>query len=274
MTSTASTTSQQPLTPSVSTIRGRFLWHELLARDVDTAIGFYPAVGGWTVASMPSPEGLGTYTMLMNGDAPQAGIHPFPKEALAEGASPLWLPYIGTEDVDATLRDAVAAGATVLMSAKDLPTVGRIAVLRDPQGAQFAIYKPASKGMPETAPVAGEFAWHEMMADDADASFAFYSRLFGWENKHRMDMGKDGFYQMFGIGDFTYGGFMGRAPSMPPTSWNCYIRVADLDASVEAIKKGGGKIMMGPHEVPNNDRVVIAVDNQGAVISLVAKTVR
>jgi predicted enzyme related to lactoylglutathione lyase len=125
--------------------------------------------------------------------------------------------------------------------------------------------------MPETVPAVGEFAWQEMMADDPEASLAFYTRLFGWEKKHAMDMGKDGTYQMYGLGDFTYGGFMRRQPGQPAAFWNSYVRVTDLDASVAAVKRGGGTIVMGPHEVPNDDRVVVAIDDQGAVISLVGR---
>jgi predicted enzyme related to lactoylglutathione lyase len=274
MTAPASTSKpqQSPLAPSTSSVRGRFLWHELLARDLAAGVAFYPAVTGWTVQTMAVPGGTGTYTMFARGDDTQAGVMPYPAEQLAKGATPSWLPYIGTENVDDTARDAAALGATVLMPPMDIPTVGRIAVLRDPQGAQFALFTPLPAGKPEVAPRDGEFAWHEQMADDPTAAFDFYSRLFGWKKMHAMDMGADGVYQMYGRGDFTYGGFGGRPKGSPPTSWNCYIRVVDLDASIEAVKRNGGKIVMGPHEVPNDDRIVIATDNQGAMFSLVGKT--
>jgi predicted enzyme related to lactoylglutathione lyase len=141
----------------------------------------------------------------------------------------------------------------------------------DPEGAQFALFTPFPESTPEVEPQVGEFAWHEMMADDPDAAFDFYSRLFGWTKTHAMDMGADGVYQMYGRGAFTYGGFGRRPEGSPPTLWNSYIRVADLDASCDALKRNGGSILMGPHEVPNGDRIVVAVDNQGAMISLVGK---
>jgi predicted enzyme related to lactoylglutathione lyase len=117
--------------------------------------------------------------------------------------------------------------------------------------------------------VAGEFAWHELAADDPKAAFAFYQRLFGWVMKREMDMGADGVYHMFGADAHMYGGFMGRRAGSPPSAWNSYVRVTDLDASIAAVTRGGGRIVMGPHEVPNNDRVVIAVDDQGTGFSLV-----
>lgn len=272
MTSAATPTSSPPPASPSPPIHGRFLWHELLARDADAAKRFYPAVTGWASISVPYPGQDAVYMMFVNGQAGVAGIQPYPAEALAAGAMSAWLPYMGTDDTDDTCRKAVSLGATQLMAPYDIETVGRIAVLRDPQGAQFAVLTPSPAGMPETTPVVGEFAWHEMTADDPKASIAFYQRLFGWKLTHSMDMEKDGVYQMFGLSGFTYGGFMGRPASSAPTAWNCYIRVADLDASIEAVTRGGGRIMMGPHAVPNDDRIAVALDDQGTVFSLVSRT--
>jgi predicted enzyme related to lactoylglutathione lyase len=272
MTSPASTTRHEPLAPPNSPLRGRFVWHELLARDVAAAVAFYPPVIGWTVQTMPSPMDKAPYTIFYRGEAPQAGVMAYPAEVLASEPKPLWLPYMGTESVDVTAREAVALGAKQLMAPTNIPMIGRVAVLLDPQGAQFALFTPSQDGSAERTPETGEFAWHEMMCDDPDAAFDFYSRLFGWTKKHAMDMGKDGIYQMYGRGEFTYGGFARRSKEMPPAFWNCYIRVADLDASCETLKRDGGTIVIGPHPVPNDDRIVIAVDNQGAVVSLVGKT--
>ena len=258
-------------TASTSLVHGRFLWHELLAPDVSAAARFYPPATGWTVQQLDFPGAAAPYTIFFQGEVGKAGVQPHLPGTLAPGAPALWMPYMGTDDTDATCRDALSLGATQIMPPTTLPTVGRIAVLRDPEGAQFAVIAPEPEGQKETVPVVGEFAWHEMAANDPEASLAFYTRLFGWEKKHAMDMGKDGVYQMYGRGEFTYGGFMRRVEGMPPAAWNCYLRVADLDTSIDAVKRAGGKIVMGPHEVPNDDRVAVAIDDQGAVISFVAR---
>jgi hypothetical protein len=273
LTSPASPALAEPLSPGAPRLRGRFVWHELLARDAAAAKVFYPAVAGWSVLSMDFPGGDAPYVMFANGGAPLGGIQPFPSEALSKGAVATWLPYVGTEDVDATCRAAVAAGGTVLVPATDLPTVGRIAVLRDPQGAPFAVYTPLDPPSPEAAPVVGEFAWHEMMCADPVAALDFYAGLFGWEKRHAMDMGKDGIYQMYGLGEHTYGGFYHHSATST-AAWNCYIRVRDLDAACAALLRSGGTITVGPHEVPDDDRIVTAVDDQGTLFSLVAKIIR
>ena len=269
MTAPTSSAKAPPLSPADPSLLGRFIWCELLARDVAKATAFYPPVTGWTVMTMPTPGGGPAYTMFANGEAGVAGIQPYPPNVTESRAQ--WLPYIATDDADRTCREATAAGATVHKPPMDIPTIGRFAVLQDPQGAYFAIMRPFPPGMPERQPEEGEFAWHEMTSDDPEASFAFYQRLFRWEKLHAMDMGADGIYQMYGRGTFTYGGFMRRPQGAPPSSWTMYVRVPDLDKSTAATEAHGGAIMMGPHDVPNDDRIAIATDNQGAIFALVAR---
>jgi predicted enzyme related to lactoylglutathione lyase len=52
-----------------------------------------------------------------------------------------WLPYFWVDDVDASAQKANDGGAATLVPAMDIPNVGRFAVLRDPQGAVFAMFK-------------------------------------------------------------------------------------------------------------------------------------
>jgi predicted enzyme related to lactoylglutathione lyase len=201
---TSPDSSMQPKSPTgaLPTVRGRFLWHELLVRNRDAALDFYPAVMGWTVQTMNVPGGTDVYTIFANGDAGLAGLTLYPAAQLAGGAPPRWLPYMGTDDAEATYRAASKLGATDIVAPSRIPTVGTIAMLQDPQGAVFALIQPEPAGRPETMPIAGEFAWYEMLADDPEASFEFYRQRFGWVSKHKMDMGKDGVYDMFGIGGF------------------------------------------------------------------------
>jgi predicted enzyme related to lactoylglutathione lyase len=49
---------------------------------------------------------------------------------------------VNTTDCDSTLARAGQLGATVCMTATDIPDVGRIGMLRDPQGALIAVIKP------------------------------------------------------------------------------------------------------------------------------------
>jgi predicted enzyme related to lactoylglutathione lyase len=56
-----------------------------------------------------------------------------------------------------------------------------------------------------------------------------------------------------------------------PPNWQIYFRVPDVDAAAERIKASGGKILNGPMDVPDGDRIVNAMDPQGASFGLHAK---
>jgi predicted enzyme related to lactoylglutathione lyase len=255
--------------PATAT-RGRFIWHELMTSDVDAAKRFYQNVIGWETSKF---DGNPDYTMWMAGQRPVGGVMTLPASAAAMGAPPHWLAYVEVPDVDATVDQATKLGATAVVPATTIDKVGRFAVLRDPAGAVIAVITSTTPITPEDDPTPLEFSWHELTTNDLPATISFYEQLFGWEKKSEFDMGEMGIYHMFGRDRFTYGGMMKRTVEMPPPGWLHYIRVADsADAAVERAKNAGGKVMMGPMEVPGGDRVAILTDPQGAAFAVHSKS--
>jgi predicted enzyme related to lactoylglutathione lyase len=243
--------------------RGYFLWHELMTTDPTAAARFYGDVIGW--GNAPFQGGAMPYTLFMNGDAPAAGMMPLPPDAVAGGARPHWLSYIGTPNVDATFTKAKALGATSCVEPQDIPEVGRFAVLTDPQGAMFAIYTPSRADEPLGEPGVGQASWHELATSELGSALRFYGELFGWEKGDTMDMGEAGTYQLFSRGGIPLGG-MYNAPN--PPAWIPYTRVGDVSAAAERIKTAGGTIVYGPTEVPGGDHIVMGTDPQGGMFAL------
>jgi hypothetical protein len=161
----------------------------------------------------------------------------------------------------------------VLHPVTPIPTVGKFAVVTDPQGAVFAAFQPGeAPAAGAWDPQPGDVSWHELVTSDWQAAFDFYHDLFGWEKTSAMDMGPAGTYQMYGekADGRPYGGmynFMPEMPPMPP-NWLPYIRVTDLDACVERVRKLGGQVLNGPMEVPGGDRIAQCMDPQGAAFAL------
>jgi hypothetical protein len=201
--------------------------------------------------------------------APIGGVMPLSEEQRAQGVPPNWLAYIGTPDCDATHDEAVSLGARSLVAPRDIPTVGRFAVLADPQGAVFAIFTPSGPEQPEPESAGiGDVSWHELVTTDQPAAFAFYSRLFGWKEQSTMDMGEMGTYQMYGRGALTYGGIYKRPHEQIPPNFTLYVRVADLDAALATTKERGGQVLNGPMEVPGGDIIAQCMDPQGGMFAL------
>ena len=251
---------------------GRFVWYELLTTDPDAVQAFYTSLIGWT--TQPFDGGPTPYTMWVNKGTPLGGLMQLPDEAQQQGAPPHWLPYVSTPDVDKTLEDARTKGGKVLMGPMDIPTVGRVGVLADPQGGVLAAFTPAGEapGNPGAQGV-GEFTWHELATTDLDAAFDFYSTLFGWVKTDVMDMGEAGPYQMYGLStdEPPLGGMFNKPKEMPAPGWVLYISVDSVDAKVEQIKTLGGQVISGPMDVPGGDRIVQCIDPRGATIALHSK---
>jgi len=115
---------------------GVFVWDELGTTDVDGAQRFYEEVFGWTTSDM-GPE-YGGYRIFNVGETGIAGVMKLPDDSM----QPHWQPYVAVSDPDATTAKAKELGGSALMEPMDVPKVGRLAVLRDPQGAPFGIIRP------------------------------------------------------------------------------------------------------------------------------------
>jgi predicted enzyme related to lactoylglutathione lyase len=122
-------------------VAGHFCWNELLTSDPQAASDFYKSVFGWSVQTSDMGE-MGTYWLLERGSKQEAGMMTMPPEA---EAPPHWLPYIAVDDVDRTVKMCDELGGKTYYQATDIPDVGRFAVLADPEGAPFAVFKGAAK---------------------------------------------------------------------------------------------------------------------------------
>ncbi|MDQ8756831.1 VOC family protein [Sphingosinicella sp. LHD-64] len=249
---------------------GSFVWYELMTTDPEGARRFYGDVVGWSFGD-PVPGDV-EYRMIDAPDGAAGGMLTLTQAMCDGGARPVWLGYLGVDDVDAAVAKAVTAGAKVQMAPFDAPGVGRIAMILDPQGVPIYLIRGASdadstayqrRGM-------GHVAWNELMTSDREAALAFYRDHFDYAKEGAMDMGPElGEYSFIAHDGETVGAVM-KASSEAPTVWQFYVRVPDVDAAADRIKAGGGQVLFGPMDVPTKERVLIGLDPQGASFGLVS----
>ncbi|MEW5882822.1 MAG: VOC family protein [Armatimonadota bacterium] len=120
-----------------------FPWHELYVPDVDAALSFYQSVLGMTTQDFSMGEGGGVYKMLCANGTPVAGTMSTRDPNLPPDVPPHWAVYFAVEDVDACVERAVASGGALLAGPMDVPTVGRMALITDNQGAHLWLYAAA-----------------------------------------------------------------------------------------------------------------------------------
>ncbi|MGE0744853.1 MAG: VOC family protein [Rhodospirillales bacterium] len=252
---------------------GRFVWYELLTTDPAAAAAFYSHVVGWTTEAMSVPGIDMPYTMFKRGDAPVCGLMAQPPEARSAGAPPAWLGYVGVDDVDAAAAHAKDLGGAWLMPPMDIPTVGRFAVVADPQGAALGVFRYTCENPPPAPEMmaTGTVGWHELVTDGWQKAFDHYAARFGWTKAEAMDMGPMGTYQLFAAGAHPIGGMMNRPPGVPASFWLYYFVVDDIDAAIARLGERGGQVVNGPMEVPGGAWIVQALDPQGALFALVGQ---
>ncbi|RVT92525.1 VOC family protein [Sphingomonas crocodyli] len=240
----------------------QFCWYELITSDPQAAKTFYGAVAGWTFTDSGLP-GM-DYSIIHANGVPLGGVM-----SLENGPPPSWFGYVAVDDVDGYADKVKAAGGTVHMGPSDIPQVGRFAMVADPQGAPFVLFK-GLPGMDMALPpfmTAGSISWHELNTSDWEAGFAFYSGLFGWTKDTPVDMGPMGTYQLFAAGGNAIGGMFNIGSDKP--HWLYYIGCDDIDAAEARVKAAGGTVPEGPMEVPGGAWVIPAIDPQGALFAMV-----
>jgi predicted enzyme related to lactoylglutathione lyase len=254
---------------------GDFIWYELMTSDAEGANRFYSAVvPGWKFGGkMP---GEVDYRGIERSDGGNAGgVLQIDDNMRTHGARPTWLGYVNVDDVDAAVASVEQAGGKALMPAFDVPGVGRIAMVTDPQGAPFYVMKPTPPAeKPDAASdvfstsATERVNWNELNTSDPEGARRFYGELFGWVSDEFMPMGELGEYRFLdhhGVRIGALCGLMGQ----PQPKWRFYIRVPSISAAKTAIEANGGTVTNGPHQVPGDDWIVTGIDPQGAEFALV-----
>lgn len=121
---------------------GAMTWVELGTGDVASATKFYKDVFGWASQVAPDPQTGGEYTLFLLGEEQVAGA--FDKTPIMPDVPPHWLVYFRVDDAAATAAKAKELGGTAGDDIMDVPGVGKISIINDPQGAMFGVLEPAS----------------------------------------------------------------------------------------------------------------------------------
>lgn len=241
---------------------GRFVWHDLMSTDAERSLRFYCSLFGWQIDSRPMAGS--TYHMVHCGPGPIGGV-------MQEAGIPAshWMPYLAVADVDATAKQIQAHGGSVCVGPVDIPGTGRFAVVGDPQGAYFSIYKgnPQSTGADPDVPVPGRVCWNELLSQDPEAAQRFYSAVFGWTPEPK-DMGPFGIYRVQKLGDKQVGGVMKNPQNGAPSAWLAYFLTMHLDGDTELAKQLGATAMMERTPIPGLGAFSLLADPTGAVFAL------
>jgi predicted enzyme related to lactoylglutathione lyase len=243
---------------TVKTAVGTFTWHDHMSDDAGTAQKFYTDLLGWEIEIWKAGEF--DYPMIKANGQQHGGFGP------AQGGAPAhWLGHVLVEDVDETVAKAEAAGGKLLGQPLDIPEVGRMAVIQDPQGAAISAFTPLG----EPGPSGGTFVWDELMTTDVEGAKSFYREIFGWTTSD-MDMGEGRTYTLFARADGTnVAGCLAAPPGAEgQPQWYPYLATDDADATTAKAKELGATVYMEPTSMPDVGRFSVLADPSGATFGL------
>lgn len=248
----------------------RFCWAELSTTDRDKAERFYSRLLGWESTPPPLRTKNGQlidYTLLCLGGLYVAGMYPMFGAQRKQGARPRWLSYVFVEDVASTTARAEELGASVLAGPVEIFDLGRMSILRDPQGALFGTWQGMRLGGGfQTRNQPGFASWNEHASADAAVAVRFYGSLFGWSRRSGDPHGGERI--LLEQGGAPVAGFTSRAEAKASPQWLTFFQVSDCDASCQKLASLQGSVLAQPSGVPGSGRIAVVSDPQGAAFGL------
>lgn len=256
-------------------------WVDTNQTDPAKAAEFYSRLFGWQLEES-MPEGAeGSYlTARIRGGAVAA------VSSMPEGAppAPTWNTYIWVDDADATAKEVVQAGGSVLAEPFDIPGAGRMAILADTEGAVFSVWQAREHRGSTVVNEHGAVIFNGLVSRDVAAAERFYGAVFGWK---QLPLPGSPMWMLPGYGDHleeatpglkeqTSGagvpdGFIDVvAQLMPiadgddtPPHWNVTFATDDVDATAALAAELGAEVLDGPVDAPWV-RMATIRDPQGA----------
>lgn len=210
-------------------------WIDLGIPDLDRAMAFYGAVLGWEFEV--GPEEYGRYTLCRLHGRRAAGLSPNPDPNATEF---WWNVYLAADDCDATFARAVDAGAVVIVEPMDIVDQGRMALLRDPSGAQFGLWQGRVHVGCEIVNEPGALVRNDLVTPTPGPARDFYAAVFGFTHEGNPDMPEADFTFLRRPDGHEVGGIFGN-PAAPRSAWHTVFEVADTDEAVRRAGETGGK---------------------------------
>jgi len=243
---------------------GTFCWPELYTPDQAGAKAFYTKLFGWSVRDIPmGPDTV--YTIFTHSGRDAAACYGSTPEIDKQKTSPHWMVYVAVASADEAAKKVRDAGGEVCKEPFDVMGIGRMAALRDSNGAPFCVWE--SKGHPGIAvqQEPGALQWTELLTGDPTRAASFYGKVFGW--KHELwPSPESASYHLFLRGGAMAGGMTPITPEMggTRTAWVSYFNVENADTTALRAAGLGGKIAIRPETVPDVGRYAVLVDPAGA----------
>jgi hypothetical protein len=253
-----------PITQSPTDVRspGRFVWGELLTRDVGAAAEFYGKVFGWTFETYGPEDDRKTYTVVLSGGTPIGGmVYAAPRKDTKNERSARWVGLVSVEDVAAVASYVEGSNGKVLMPPRVLGERGTAALFADPEGGLFGAIHSATGDPEDYLSDDNQWLWIELWASDPAKMAEFYKGVAGYDIVDVTSADGAAGYRLRS-GGYARAGIKAKR-SKVPTAWVPYVRVRSVAETVATASAAGAKVLLQPTRV-GDIPIAILVDPTGA----------
>jgi predicted enzyme related to lactoylglutathione lyase len=250
--------------PTQLELYGKFVWFDLFTDDLDSATQFYEALFGWSFVDTTS-ETKFVKTIVRDGIPIANGVHIPPERRKLNGSR--WVGYMSVADVDRAARWVKENGGSIFIKPKELPERGRVAAVKDPEGAIFAILRASDGDPPDEGAIENHWLGSELWTTNPDGAREFYSSLVGYEEKV-VDAGTDSEYRLLVKDEQSRAGIVEIPWDGVEPDWVPYVAVSDTAAIVEKAVKLGAQVLIEPDGTNRAGTTAILADPSGAVFAV------
>ncbi len=255
------------LEPTGERFVGKFIWYDLFVIDLEEVVPFYEDLFGWSFVDTEAKKDT-VKTIYRNG-VPIGNAVEMVRERKGKKTSN-WLGYLSTNDVDAACLSVEGNKGSIHMEPKDLPHRGRVAVMRDPQGAYAALVASTHGDPPDSDEIENSWVGSELWTTSISGALEFYTALFDYDVEMRPM--SEGFVYTELTKKSVERAAIVKIPwedEVKPI-WVPYVAVKDIMGVIEKAHSLGGTILINAAPVKQENPSAIIADPQGAVFGVVA----
>jgi hypothetical protein len=244
-----------------------------LTHDLKGSKEFYGTLFGWEFEAVGNDSGFGNdsvYTLIRHKGQLIGGMI---DTVALNGKDDIsqWIVVMSVDDVDKAASSFTANGGDVITPPTDLRRRGRLAVVRDAEGALLGLLQTKDGDPADSEPVVDGFLWDELWTSDIENATEFYTNVTGLQADEldlEQDQGASLTYRLLKSDETPRVGIMANPLEELGPVWVSYLRVespADIAAKVDAV---GGRVIIEAQARSIGGEVALVAGPSGAGIAL------
>ena len=227
--------------------------NDIIFADLSTytpksTIAFYERVFKWEYYKN------GDYYIAYKDRKEVVGLYETPEKFKQMRMPHFWMTYIEVNDIESTVLKAKELGG-IIEAQETLQNFGKVALIRDPQGAGFTIYEGNKLKSSRTKKEANTLIWNELQISKSQHIVPFYEGIFDW----RFEGNDKDYFEIYN----QHNNHIADAIVIPNDVkgkyeyWVCTFGVENLNITKQNILENGGSMILD-----EGDRILFT-DNSG-----------